>query len=93
MISITFSTTGNVTIHMVCRNGNSIMPSSQSLEAKSRVNGRKKNYKSNRWRKDDCSIITLSGVEAPDVTPIVMGPSGSQFSFSANSPCYPGINK
>ena len=35
----------------------------------------------------DCKKITLSGVEAPDVTPIVMGPSGSQFSFSTNSPC------
>lgn len=32
--------------------------------------------------------VTLSGVEAPDVTPSVMGPSGSQFSFSTNSPCY-----
>lgn len=35
-----------------------------------------------------CKEITLSGVEAPDVTPSVMGPSGSQFSFSTNSPCY-----
>lgn len=32
--------------------------------------------------------ITLSGVEAPDVTPSVMGPFGSQFSCSTNSPCY-----
>jgi hypothetical protein len=32
--------------------------------------------------------ITLFGVEAPDVTPIVTGPAGSQFSFSTNSPCY-----
>lgn len=31
--------------------------------------------------------ITLSGVEAPEVIPIVTGPSGSQFSFSTNSPC------
>ena len=36
----------------------------------------------------DCNKITLSGVEAPDVTPIVMGPSGRKFSFSTNSPCY-----
>ena len=35
-----------------------------------------------------CNKITLSGVEAPDVTPIVMGPSGRKFSFSTNSPCY-----
>ena len=31
--------------------------------------------------------ITLSGVEAPEVTPIVIGPSGSQFSASISSPC------
>jgi len=31
--------------------------------------------------------VTLSGVDAPDVTPIVMGPSGNQFSFSTSSPC------
>ena len=36
----------------------------------------------------NCNKITLSGVEAPDVTPIVMGPSGRKFSFSTNSPCY-----
>ena len=36
----------------------------------------------------DYNKITLSGVEAPDVTPIVMGPSGRKFSFSTNSPCY-----
>ena len=35
-----------------------------------------------------CNKITLSGAEAPDVTPIVMGPSGRKFSFSTNSPCY-----
>ena len=35
-----------------------------------------------------CNKITLSGVEAPDVIPIVMGPSGRKFSFSTNSPCY-----
>ena len=35
-----------------------------------------------------CNKITLSGVEPPDVTPIVMGPSGRKFSFSTNSPCY-----
>lgn len=29
----------------------------------------------------------LSGVDAPEVTPIVMGPSGSQFSVSTSSPC------
>lgn len=29
----------------------------------------------------------LSGVEAPEVTPMVMGPSGSQFSVSTSSPC------
>lgn len=32
------------------------------------------------------SSTALSGVEAPDVTPIVTGPSGSQFSFSTSSP-------
>ena len=35
-----------------------------------------------------CNKITLSGVEAPVVTPIVMGPSGRNFPFSTNSPCY-----
>lgn len=33
------------------------------------------------------NYITLSGVEAPEVTPIVIGPSGSQFSDSISSPC------
>ena len=36
----------------------------------------------------NCNKITLSEVEAPDVTPIVMGPSGRNFPFSTNSPCY-----
>ena len=29
----------------------------------------------------NCNKITLSGVEAPDVIPIVMGPSGRKFSL------------
>lgn len=37
-----------------------------------------------------CSVssTTLSGVEAPEVTPIVIGPSGSQFSASISSPWF-----
>jgi hypothetical protein len=30
---------------------------------------------------------TLSGVDAPDVTPILNGPFGRKFSFSTSSPC------
>jgi hypothetical protein len=33
------------------------------------------------------NYITLSGVDAPEVTPIVIGPCGSQFSASISSPC------
>lgn len=33
------------------------------------------------------SAPALSGVEAPEVTPMVMGPSGSQFWVSTSSPC------
>ena len=33
-------------------------------------------------------IITLSGVDAPDVTPMVIGPFGRKFSFSTSSPYY-----
>jgi len=65
---------------VVCRNGNPTIPSSQSSEIA--CLGQKK-----LWTRDYCSKITLSGVEAPDVTPIVIGPCGSQFSFSTNSPC------
>ena len=36
----------------------------------------------------DSKKITLSGLEAPAVTPIVKGPSSRKFSFSTNSPCY-----
>lgn len=31
---------------------------------------------------------TLSGLLAPEVTPILIGPWGNQFSFSTSSPCY-----
>jgi len=51
------------------------------------MSGAEKIMDSTKWTKDYCSKITLSGVEAPDVTPIVIGPCGSQFSFSTNSPC------
>jgi len=33
-------------------------------------------------------IYTSSGVDAPDVTPIVIGPFGRKFSFSTSSPYY-----
>ena len=36
----------------------------------------------------DTKKITLSGLEAPVVTPIVKGPFGRKFSFSTNSSCY-----
>lgn len=41
---------------------------------------------------DMVSKLTLSGVDAPDVTPIVIGPAGSQLSISTNSPCCKGNN-
>lgn len=37
--------------------------------------------------KSGSNRFTLSGVDAPEVTPIVMGPFGRKFSFSTNSPC------
>lgn len=36
---------------------------------------------------------TLSGVEAPEVIPMVIGPSGSQFSFSTSSPYFGTLMK